>query len=393
MPYTGHAWNPCSCGCGEFTARIYAPGHDARSRGMLLRIWRGAARPDDRLGLFATSPDLRAAFAQGALTYTERVTEAERILSLRGWLPNQHGTSQLNRAQRRAAPRRNAPAPAQSEARGPEIVSATDDDWTWIDALQMTDRNFGVEMEFYGCTPSDLIFQASLLGLNVQDAGYTHQTTPHWKIVSDGSVTGTGTGGNGGLELVSPILNGYEGVRALAAASRALALAGARVNRTCGVHVHLDASDLTPNQIGNVVANYADAQTAIDFLVPESRRSTVHNRYCNPINEYSLPRLRSAQTLSDLASAQPGRYHKVNIQSLHRHGTIEFRQHAGSIDGQKIAHWLSLMQAIVESTKSGVVFPNTRNLEGLLAVTNLSSSTVSYFTARDANFRGAPVAV
>ena len=392
MPYTGHAWNPCSCGCGEFTSRTYAPGHDARSRGMLLRFWRFQSRPGDRLGLYAISRETLAAFEAGRLQPYELSAEAERILSLRGWLPNQHGTSQLNRAQRRAAPRRQA-APAESESRTPEVRSAMDEDWTWIDGLALTDRNFGIEMEFYGCTPAELIFQASLLGLNVQHMGYTHQTTPHWKIVSDGSVTGTGTGGNGGLELVSPILNGYEGVRALAAASRALALAGARVNRTCGVHVHLDASDLSPNQIGNVAANYAEAQRAIDYLVPSSRRSTVYNRYCHPIPDYAVASLRTAQTNSDLASAMPGRYHKVNLQSLHRHGTIEFRQHAGSIDGQKIAHWLSLMQAIVESTKSGVVFPNTRNLEGLLAVTNLSSSTVSYFTARDANFRGAPVAV
>lgn len=38
---------PCACGCGEETTAYFAPGHDARFKGWLLKIEKGIAEPKD----------------------------------------------------------------------------------------------------------------------------------------------------------------------------------------------------------------------------------------------------------------------------------------------------------------------------------------------------------
>ena len=36
-----HAWVDCRCGCGQQTQRTFAPGHDARLKGLIVRVVRG----------------------------------------------------------------------------------------------------------------------------------------------------------------------------------------------------------------------------------------------------------------------------------------------------------------------------------------------------------------
>ncbi|WP_279236979.1 amidoligase family protein [Heliorestis convoluta] len=45
------------------------------------------------------------------------------------------------------------------------------------------------------------------------------------------------------------------------------------------------------------------------------------------------------------------RYLKLNIQSYWTHGTLEFRQHGGSLDGEKVTNWIIFSQSIVERSK------------------------------------------
>lgn len=361
MPYNpmGRYLNACECNCGTGTARSFAPGHDARLRGMLLRIMRGAPRSGDWQQNWATNSP-----------------EAVSELSRRGWLPNQHGATSTVRE-----PIRAAIDSLRSESR-----SALDEDLSWIDGITLPERSFGIEMEFYGATPTSVVRAAHALGVDVQYENYTHRVTPHWKIVTDASVTRTGTGVGQGLELVSPILSGTDGIRQLALVSRALAQAGAKVNKTCGVHVHLDTSDLSAAQIGRTVINYAMAQAAIDRILPISRRSTSYNQYCQPIPTGAIERLLGITERNQLANAMYSRYHTVNLQSLSRHGTVEFRQHAGSIEAKKIAHWINLLQDLATfSASMGTLDPtNSAHIADVADQIGLNESTRVYMATREA---------
>lgn len=222
-------------------------------------------------------------------------------------------------------------------------------------------RTFGVEVEFFGVTVSEVIRAISQAGLDVAFEGYTHRTTRHWKIVTDSSVTGTGTGQGKGLELVSPILKGDQGLRELEIALEALNSVGAKVDKTCGVHIHHDAQDFTIKAFQNVYGIYSRFEQTLDELFPLSRRGD-RNRYCRSIkrNTYldGITECNNISELEDFLSrhiSEHQRYYKVNIASFRRHGTIEFRQHSGSTDFEKISNWIVITQAICERAVNGRV--------------------------------------
>ena len=87
--------------------------------------------------------------------------------------------------------------------------------------------------------------------------------------------------------------------------------------------------------------------------MPNSRRGD-NNTYCKSIRNLA-PRLSRATTIQSLARVQSGRYFKVNLQSFLCHGTIEFRQHSGTVNPAKICNWIEFLDSFIESSKSHVV--------------------------------------
>lgn len=218
--------------------------------------------------------------------------------------------------------------------------------------MKLTDRKFGVEIEFTskrGMSDNDMIDELRqslrLAGVNVRYEGYTHDTTSYWKIVPDGSC---------GWELVSPILQGNAGLEELEKAVTTMNQLGHKVNASCGFHVHHDARDLSSDQITAVFALAMKWETVIDHLVAPSR---INNSYCHSNTGYNAPRTAADLTreLQRLRRRGAEHYHdngcdrflKVNYQAYLRHGTIEFRQHQGTLDFEKMVHWIVITQNLV----------------------------------------------
>ncbi|MGI4871453.1 MAG: amidoligase family protein [Janthinobacterium lividum] len=219
-------------------------------------------------------------------------------------------------------------------------------------------RTFGVEIEAFGVTRAALLAELRAQGLQAQDAGYTHDATPHWKVVSDGSITGPNA-----FELVSPILRGYEGLEDLARACRALKICGAQVNNSCGLHVHFGARDLRIEHLRQVVRNYLVLEPTIDQLMPSARRGNA-NTYCLGLlrgrtQAEAERQLLAATTADELTTAANGnsRYFKVNMQSFRRHGTVEFRQHSGSTDYEKISFWVKFLHNLIDYSAQHLATP------------------------------------
>lgn len=221
-------------------------------------------------------------------------------------------------------------------------------------------RSFGVEIEAYNVSRATLLAELRAQGLEAESEGYTHRTTPHWKIVSDGSVQG-----NNAFELVSPVLRGLEGLADLERACRALRICGAKVNRSCGLHVHFGMRDATIAHARQVVRNYATLEGTIDQLVAPSRRGSA-NTYCKSLlrgrtlaaTEAALLATTTMQELATAANANC-RYHKVNVQSFFRHGTLEFRQHHASTEFEKISMWVKFLHNLIDySTQRLVTSPD-----------------------------------
>lgn len=194
--------------------------------------------------------------------------------------------------------------------------------------------NFGVEIEF--TSPMNMYDTAAYLtnstGIDVRAEHYNHETRTWWKIVMDGSVRATGN--HHAMEIVSPILNGKDGLSAIEMICAGLNVMCCSVNSSCGLHVHHEALDFGTDKIAKMIRYYKKSEKVIDSMMPASRRGT-NNRYC-----------RSMSSLDENVMP-PSRYYKVNFESLVRHKTVEFRQHAGTIDAEKITNWVILTGIIM----------------------------------------------
>ena len=203
-------------------------------------------------------------------------------------------------------------------------------------------RKFGIEMEIAGINRQTALAALRAVNVKVEDEGYNHTTRNHWKLVPDGSV-------RNGFEVVSPILSGEAGLAEAEIVARALDDAGASVNSSCGLHVHFDASDLDLKALKNILRRYAAHEAEIDAFMPGSRRGN-ENTYCKSLRglEQDFER---AVSIEDLASRMCNRYFKVNLKSISRHGTIEFRQHSGTVNAAKIVNWVRFLADFIEQCK------------------------------------------
>lgn len=223
-------------------------------------------------------------------------------------------------------------------------------------------KNFGIEIEFIlrneaGVNLYEKVATAlTIAGVEARAEGYNHTTRRHWKVIYDASVGGSGYAG---IEVVSPILHGQKGLEEIEIVCGALEGIGAKVNKTCGLHVHHDARRLRgdDSKVQRVVEIYNRAEKVMDSMLPASRRGLASNSYCK------------SNTVTD---ATRDRYAKVNLTSMYRHGTVEFRQHSGTIDCNKIKYWVLLTglifdRATTRAARQGKAF-NRYDLEKYLGV-------------------------
>lgn len=261
---------------------------------------------------------------------------------------------------------------------------------------------FGVELEFV-LTSRDAVFEAiRAAGVPVENHYRAHQSRADrdaWVVCPDGSVSSGG-------EVVSPILRGAAGLVALAKVCDAMVAAGAKIDRNCGMHVHVGARNvLTMRQIRNVAKMFLRHEAAFDQIVPPSRRNSA-NRFTQRNAtaggsrgiESKFAALDAAANLRDVANVMNGgfdernhythhRYYSLNFQSYASHGTIEFRQHAGTTEATKAVEWVKLVVGFVARATELDAVKNDATpatLDELLRKTDAAGRR--FFQARAAHF-------
>lgn len=241
---------------------------------------------------------------------------------------------------------------------------------------------FGVEMETCNCNPYAFVQAARDLGFEAVDHTYRyagcHTDIPQFKLVPDGSLQGSNT-----AECVTPALNGNRnGYDSLRKCCKALAQVGARVNSSCGLHVHIGARDLTDQAFCNVFVNYMMLETAIESFMAPSRRGS-HAQWCASLRNHEAALL-GATTKSEVRQALCyDRYHRVNAEAYDRHQTIEFRQHQGSINYKKISEWVKFLARLVEWSRDNRLESRIDRIED---IPFLSDADKSYFKGRRSEF-------
>lgn len=219
---------------------------------------------------------------------------------------------------------------------------------SWTDyGLLRNGARFGVELEVSGLTIDRAV--AVLQSVNIPVNAW-HSQAGSWTVVSDCSV-------NNGCEVVSPILSGEHGFAMLQTVMVALRANGARVDSSCGTHVHHDAAGYDGKQLAAIARFYLASNDAIDSVMVPSRRVDGHAAldYCKRNDPRIIEQLDAAESATDLDRAvwNDTRYRVVNLCAYSKHGTVEFRQHAGTLNYRKLSAWIRFSQSLILAALDG----------------------------------------
>lgn len=233
----------------------------------------------------------------------------------------------------------------------------------------MRDQNFGVEIEMTGITRNAA---ARVI------AGYFHNDAIHvggvydaysvrdnngrqWKVMSDSSICAEARGGRSGsglycVELVTPICK-YDDIESIQEIVRKLRAAGAKVNDSCGIHVHVDASNHTPQTLRNMVNIMASKE---DLLYKALKIKVNRENYCKKADTRFLDDVnrRRPSSMRDLENIwyngsgnrythyDDSRYRGLNLHSVFSKGTVEFRLFNSTLHAGEVKSYIQICLAI-----------------------------------------------
>jgi len=220
------------------------------------------------------------------------------------------------------------------------------------------------------------------------------------KLGSEWAVKGDGSLSYNGVEINSPILRGREGFDELKRGVDALVNDfGATVDMTCGLHIHHDVNDLDKKEIGNVLIAYAICRDQIDKFVLPQRRTDGDGYYGRPTGTKkavvdSLKRTKNDRGDVSFLDAYTRRYYeryypsylnelrqtdKFNfggignaVQLNDEYGTIEIRQHEGTVNYAEIYAWIKFGQQLIHVAKDREWRASPRTCAALLTRVKVS---------------------
>jgi hypothetical protein len=254
-----------------------------------------------------------------------------------------------------------------------------------------TDRPFGVEIEFYGLRyyilpPDNGIIKPYNIHSKARDGRDVAQLINDyglhlgtdrnsWHLEEDSSIVH-----RGGVELVSPILRGFDGlVQAYHFLQLLGKIRGVEIDESCGFHVHhgVDSETYKCQQLKELIRIVYAIEDYVYLLIGGDR---VAKDTCRPMDlnikdfqklnncEYECQnkgcKLKqlwySPENRYDPDCNRPDRYdstryHGLNIHSYWYRSTIEFRYHCAVLDKiDEAMQWIIFTQFLVELSAGNV---------------------------------------
>ncbi|MBI2388660.1 MAG: amidoligase family protein [Deltaproteobacteria bacterium] len=181
-----------------------------------------------------------------------------------------------------------------------------------------------------------------------------------WACVHDGSLSQAAH-----AEIVTPILTEAD-LPELQDVVRAVRACGAQVDRSTGIHIHIDGAPFDGRAVKNLLKIWNKQEDLIfhAFRVSPERRA----RYCRENDPGFIARLERARPTSKEAlntvwyggrssgrqhqRYDSSRYHAVNLHSLFYRGTIEFRLFEGTLRGDEVKAYVQFVLALAKKALS-----------------------------------------
>lgn len=186
-----------------------------------------------------------------------------------------------------------------------------------------------------------------------------------WSIMSDSSIVTEMKTESGYMhtsnieyrvEMVTPKLT-YAELPRLQECVRQVRHAGAKVNHSCGIHVHVDASSHTPQTLRNIVNIMASKE---DLIYKTLQVQVSREHYCQKADTRFLEELnhKRPKTMNEVEQMwyngyggryihyDDSRYHGLNLHSVFSKGTIEFRMFNSTLHAGEVKSYIQLCLAI-----------------------------------------------
>lgn len=239
--------------------------------------------------------------------------------------------------------------------------------------MDLREQKFGIEIEMTGITrkrAAEIIGEYLGVESSFEGGAYGNYTVRDnenrkWSLVSDASIKCQKKIENRrqaadrkySVELVSPICR-YEDIEDIQEMVRELRRGGAFSNKSCGIHIHINAAPFEAYQLRNLVNIVAAKEDMIyKALRVDSERE---RRYCKKIDKDFLEQLnkQKPKTKSKIQRLwykgrdgshrhyHDSRYHCLNLHSVFQKGTIEFRAFNGSLHAGKMKAYLQFCMGI-----------------------------------------------
>lgn len=236
----------------------------------------------------------------------------------------------------------------------------------------MKNQRFGIEIEMTGLTrkrASEIVAMHFESVSEYEGGSYRSYSVKDtegrkWKVVYDSSITPQiGSRRISDIdykvELVSPICR-YDDIEDIQQIVRKLRKDGhAKVNDSCGIHIHVDASPHDARSLRNITnIMYSKEELIYKALQVQVARE---RRYCQKVEESFIQKLNKSKPkdLNKLKSLwyngdiyrsrshyDNSRYHTLNLHSVFQKGTIEFRLFNGTLHAGEIKSYIQFCLAI-----------------------------------------------
>lgn len=239
----------------------------------------------------------------------------------------------------------------------------------------LKNQKFGVEIEMTGITRAQAAkIIANVLSSTASNPDHTCYHTRSirdssrriWKVMRDGSITPERKDGFANdeykVEFVTPPLK-YEDIELLQDIVRELRLSGAIVNKSCGIHIHIDGINHTPQSLRKLV-NFMSSRQDLIYEALEIQNRADH--WCRKLNSNLLIEMKKDKELSKekaeriwYSSANDGytgginhehynstRYHGINLHSYFSKGTVEFRLFNSTLHAGKVKAYIQFCLAV-----------------------------------------------
>ena len=194
--------------------------------------------------------------------------------------------------------------------------------------MNVDDITFGVEIE--------TTIPRGALAVGPHGRGADIPQLPGWKADRDPPIHARGE--HEACEFVSPVFKDSEGLKQLLRDLATIKALGAKVNASCGLHVHVGIDKTDTELTTRLITLVSNFEKAIYASTGTKRRE--EGRWCNGLNQYG-----SAE-----AARQNGahsRYHVANLATGTK-PTVEFRAFAATLDAVKLAGYVALCVGLVE---------------------------------------------